>query len=164
MSFNVNFYNMKDDPINLEKSLTETPLHIATSLQPYEPLSEITGRIIVQYDSDIDNCNYVSMLNKYYFITDRQLDTAQRIIIYLKTDVLATYSAGIKECDCIPVRNTTTNNPYITDNLQPYEALKTHFSLKPGPSGESAIDRLDYDNMHTIAAIIGGTSWEVIAS
>lgn len=121
MSLSANFYNNTDNPKTVTKTLPETPTHTAT-ITPYQPLSELTGTIILAYNSDLDSANYCSFGSKYYFITDRILLTGGKIQLTLRTDVLMTYRAAILNCKAVINRSDTLNNAQILDGAIRHEA------------------------------------------
>lgn len=108
MAFSVSFYNISDPPNKLEKTLPDEPSHVAQSVYPYEPMSELTGKIMLDYVPQADGCNYCSItdgsVTQYYFITDTVLLTGQRFEVYLKRDVLMTYKSEIKQLNIFVTR------------------------------------------------------------
>ena len=118
-------YNNTDNPKTVNKTLSETPTHTAT-ITPYQPLSELTGTIILAYNSALDSANYCSFGSKYYFITDRILLTGGKIQLTLRVDVLMTYKTAIKNCPAILARTETkeAQDIYIADPDYPIEQYK----------------------------------------
>lgn len=156
----VTFYNYSGNPKIVDKTLGSA-IATASTLKPYRPVSDLKGEIILAYNAALYAANYALLDSKYYFITDRQVLPGGQMQFQLLTDVLMSYD--ISNVPIIPARNTELNNPWIYDNMQPMEVAKTHYSLKPSISeGASSLDRLNYSSMHTVAGIIGGTTWEVI--
>ena len=124
MSLSANFYNNTDNPKTVNKTLSAEPV-ISATITPYQPLSELTGTIILAYDSDLDSANYCSIGTngtKYYFITDRILLTGGKIQLTLRIDVLMTYSADILNCKAVINRSDTLNNAQILDGAIRHEA------------------------------------------
>lgn len=97
MAFSLQFYNVSDPPNKLDKELG-TQIASCGTVRPYEAVSELTGTFLIDHNPYINGCNYCycHVLGKYYYITDIQLETAQRMIISVKVDVLKTYASGIK--------------------------------------------------------------------
>lgn len=156
----VTFYNYSGNPKVVYKTLGSA-LATASTLKPYRPVSDLKGEIILAYNSTLYASNYCLLDSKYYFITDRNVLPGGQMMFELLVDVLMSYD--ISDVPIIPARNTELNNPWIYDSLQPMEVAKTHYSLKPSISeGAASLDRLNYSSMHTVAGIIGGTTWEVI--
>ena len=108
MAFSVSFYNISDPPNKLNKTLPENAAHVAQSASPYEPMSELTGKIILAYVAEADGCNYCSItegsVTQYYFITDTVLLPGGKFEIYLKRDVLMTYESSIKNMEIYVTR------------------------------------------------------------
>lgn len=110
MAFSVSFYNISDPPNKLNKTIPETAAHVAQSASPYEPMSELTGKIILAHVTQADGCNYCSItegsVTQYYFITDTVLLPGGKFEVYLKRDVLMTYSSDIKNMRIVAKRSS----------------------------------------------------------
>ena len=73
MALSITFYNTASNPKDVPKVLGAA-LGDALTLNPYKPLDELTGTVIVAYNASWLNANYCTMGGKSYFITDRQYD------------------------------------------------------------------------------------------
>lgn len=110
-------YNVSDNPKKLNKTLGNgTEIQTIT---PYEPVSDLEGYVIVNYNADYMLKNYAEYLNDYYFITDRELLTGGKMKLHLRMDVLMSFKTGIVNCDCVLDRATDNYNAYIIDELRP---------------------------------------------
>lgn len=105
----------------VNKTLTDTTAAVA--LAPYEPLDELQGYIIVSPTYEV--YNYCKIGSVYYFVTGRQFDTAGRLRIRLREDVLMTLKNQLYQLDAIFDRVTTSvlMQAAIPDNL-PTQAYK----------------------------------------
>lgn len=101
MAQTIAFYKCSDDPKVLDKSITNGTT--AATLNNYEPISDITGSVIVQ-SSRLDY-NYCLLNGRYYFITERERTTNGMLKLYLREDVLYTYRAAIKALPVVVGRN-----------------------------------------------------------
>lgn len=108
-----NLYNSTDNPKTIGKTLTGGTA--VSSLKPYEPISELTGSILISYSGTKFDYNYISVdfsndetphIRKY-FITDKELELGGKLRLILKLDVLETYGEDILECKAVYDR---TNN------------------------------------------------------
>lgn len=115
------FYHYTGDNKVVNKTLTD--MTSAVTLAPYEPLDELRGYIIVS--PTYEAYNYVKIGNIYYFVTGRTFDTAGRLRIELREDVLMTLKSQLYALDCIFERVTTTDlmQAAIPDNL-PVQSYK----------------------------------------
>lgn len=125
MSFECTFYNVADDNKVLTKTLG-TATHTCASTVPYNPLSPLTGKLILDYHEDILTSNYVNFLGKYHFITDKQLLSGQKIEVTCKVDVLQTYNTDIKETRvyCKRTANGKQQAQYLYDSSAPISEKK----------------------------------------
>lgn len=101
MAQQIKFYKCSDDPKVLDKSITNETT--AATLNNFEPISDITGSVIVQ-SSRLDY-NYCILNGRYYFITERERTTNGMLKLYLREDVLYTYRAAIKALPVVVGRN-----------------------------------------------------------
>lgn len=156
----ITFYNYNGMNNVLQKTLS--PVATITGAKPFQPLSPLTGELILDYNSDIFGANYCAFLGKSYFVTDRELLTGQRMRIICRVDVLQTYSAGIKTAPLIPSRSSDQYNSWIYDAQLPFEVAATSYSLPP--VGQAGVDYSvwDYDNMSLIVGAIGASVWEAV--
>lgn len=110
-------YNTTSNPKALNKDLTNS-IEIQT-INPYEPVSDLEGYVIVNYNSNYENMNYAKYDNDYYFIVDREKMIGGKMKLYLRMDVLMSFQTGIKNCDCVFERSENLFNNYIVDEKQP---------------------------------------------
>ena len=130
----VSFYTTADDPRKIAKSMTVVETDIQCSV--YGACSLITPVIILKYDSNLINANYmfISDFNRWYFISDHRLDIGQQLYISGVIDVLQTYGNEIKSCTGTCIRNGGIGRPsYVPDNSLPlYQSAENFTSLNMG--------------------------------
>lgn len=156
----ISFYNYNGMNNVLQKTLS--PVATITDVNPFQPLSPLTGELILNYNANIFAANYCTFLGKSYFVTDRKMLPGQRMSIFCRVDVLQTYSAGIKTAPLIPSRSSDQYNSWIFDAQLPFEEAATSYSLPP--VGQAGVDYAvwDYDNMSLIVGAVGASVWEAI--
>lgn len=107
MAFTCNLYKISDPPFQLDKTLG-TALRANISCSPFEPLSDLKGKIILDYTAEADEANYCSITEgtrtRYAFITDRVKGVGGRLTLILDEDPLMTFKAGILEADILATR------------------------------------------------------------
>lgn len=142
------FYKCQDDYRVCNKTLGNVVTNL-TLIEPYSPLSDITGFIIVSYDPEGYKCNYVVLNGKNYFITDRELLNGNRMRIILHVDVLMNMDRT--KVSVIPARSefVEESNMYIADNSYLFDSRVQHYNLFFDGSN------LDYDHMTIVAGIVG---------
>lgn len=117
------FYNYAGHNNVIDKGLGNVVKSI-TGAKPFQPLSPLTGELLLEYDADVFACNYCTFLGKCYFITDKELLTGQRMRLICKTDVLTTYATDIKKIDVVCKRSATKQSQYIADQNAPVETRR----------------------------------------
>lgn len=105
-----------------------TALASVASIQPFRPVSELTGEIELEYNATIFSSNYC-MLNfgtaeipktKNYFITNRIMQTGSRMILQLRCDVLTTFRSAVLSVPVVCRRTACGfQSPYIFDERAP---------------------------------------------
>lgn len=111
-------YNTISNPKSLTKDLTNS-ITIET-INPYEPVSDLEGYVIVNYNSAYENMNYAAYDNDFYFIVDREKMIGGKMKLYLRMDVLMSFSTDIVNCPIVVLRSevTSKHNAYIQDGLR----------------------------------------------
>lgn len=136
-------------------------LKTISNAQPYNPLSALTGELILEYDADIMTVNYAQFLGKYYFILpDKELLTGGKVRFTCRTDVLQTYcnSETFNNVPIVPQRSASKDayNAWIADGQQPVEVAKYCEIMNPVGYDPALPDAcLDYSSMSLVAGIIG---------
>ena len=105
------YYNNKSDRRCARKTLQQIGLQGAT-LAPFEPLGDISGRVICAYDASNAEANYVKLDGVPYFVTDCERDTGGRMVLTLQKDVLCAYLASLLECPAVLANAETAMNSY----------------------------------------------------
>lgn len=141
MALSITFYNTTSNPKEVPKTLGE-PLGNALTLNPYKPLDQLTGTIIVDYNASWLSANYCTFEGKNYFITDRKYDIGQKMELTLKVDVLETYWNQIKNCPAVFDRSDTKNNAEIIDGQRRFEAYQDVEYIEFNGSGLTYPERI----------------------
>mgnify|MGYP003290994726 CR=1 FL=1 len=128
-------YNISADTRCLTKvNVGVTPaIKTAADIEPTEGVDVLTPSFILGYDSSYLSCNYLycAELNRYYYITEMTIDTAQRIHVQCSVDVLQTYADSIKNCMATVVRSESVGHPtmYSDSKLPVYPTKKNVTSI-----------------------------------
>ena len=113
MSFTCTFYNISDPPNKLSKTLG-TAIHTATC-SPFNPVSDLHGEIIVDYNSAIEAANYCVIeagtqdhaaegRPRYCYIKDLIKRNGGRLVVELEEDALMTFSTSILDMKILATR------------------------------------------------------------
>ena len=181
MSFNVVLCNCPDPPNKLSKNTT-TGTSGTISCTPYEPMSDLTGYIIIDWHGDYEGCNYLTMTETwgdeeepqtrttYYFITDIVKDIGGKMRLILRRDVLMTFKSDINNLDLhvtrcslqagiVEGKNTTGYNSMIPDGTITMTAQKYFinipFTRNNGSAKFSYPDYSDPTQNQYVLAVIG---------
>lgn len=143
--------------------------------KPYNPLSALTGELILDNVPNILNANYAKFLDKYYFILpDKELLPGEKVKFKCRTDVLQTYcnSAAFNSVKIVPQRSASyaAYNAWVADGQQPVEVAKYCQIMNPTGYDPALPDAcLNYGSMSLVAGIIGtedkiGTTVQTVQS
>lgn len=166
---NCKLYKVSDDPRRVNKTI-DNPIVSMNTIEPYQPLSDVTGTVIVTYTSDGYACNYAKVDNKHFFITDREVLTGGLMRLILHSDVLMNaYALGLGRVEIVLGRSSNQYNSFIMDRNLPIEVAKYNYLVDPVTgSWDSSITprcELNYEYGSLIACIVGSdapTSVEVV--
>jgi hypothetical protein len=128
---NATFFRYTGNPKKVLKQLSGGIT--VSGIQPFEDLSEQNPSLIVSYNPAIYDCNYVVIDGHYYFITDRFLQTGNRIEITCKkdvlTDLLTNGNNSVLNLPVIVERSSSDYNSYISDSMQSEQVNYTTYSI-----------------------------------
>lgn len=154
MAFTATFYNITDNPKKIDKTFgTEQVPALKTAVcTPFEPVSDLHGSILVDYDNAIDNANYATVTTGgrtlCCFVRDVIKDIGGRCRVELDIDPLTTNAEQLKECDCIceTTCNTgqTYSNRYITNPNLKVTQFTIHGNVKKDTETLLGMDQLRY--------------------
>lgn len=93
-----------------------------------------------QYTEVLRYCNYchIPLFNRWYFVTERYVDTAQMLTLKLEEDYLMTWKSAIIGSTQIIARNTHLYDGHYPDPLYPILAPKSVVAKTIGGSPFSA--------------------------
>ena len=121
------FFDYGGDNRVINKAINDAdPLGSVTGAKPFEPLSPLTGQLLLEYDATIYAANYAKFNGKYYFITDRELLTGGRMRIFCRVDVLKTYASAILNLSVMCRRSglVRMQQQYLPDEKYPVETRR----------------------------------------
>lgn len=156
-------YDISADTRCLTKVIfgTTPAIKTAADIEPTEGVDILAPHFILGYDSSYLHCNYLycSELNRYYYITEMTIDTAQRIHVECSVDVLQTYSADILNCMATVTRSESVGKPtmYTDSKLPVYPSKKNVTSIimeQVSVPLNSMLTTTDGDNY--LLTVIGG--------
>lgn len=123
MSLTVKFYKYTGNPKKIHKTLSQ--IGDSIEISPTDILDDQQPQLILSYAATrYNNANYCAIGSDYYFITDRGLDTGQRMILYLEKDLLMTNQAELDQTDIIVERSTTMIDSWMPDTLEAHTVQK----------------------------------------
>ena len=156
-------YDVSADTRCLTKVIfgTTAAIKTAADIEPTEGVDVLSPAFILGYDSDYLHCNYLycAELNRFYYITEMTIDTAQRIHVQCSVDVLQTYASSILNCMATVVRSESVGRPtmYTDSKLPVYPTKKNVTSIvmqQVAVPLNSQLSTADGDNY--LLTVIGG--------
>lgn len=131
----VTLYNTTSDNAAVTKSLsTGTTLSV---IKPTEGIDLDAPALTVQYTAAAISCNYALLTitqgtateySAYYFVKQRDIFPAEKIVLHCEIDVLQTYDAGIRGCTANVIRSQSEGISYVKDEKLPVN--QSQFALK----------------------------------
>lgn len=121
------FFDYGGDNRVINKPINDAdPLASVQGAKPFEPLSPLTGQLLLEYDATIYAANYAKFDGKYYFITDRELLTGGRMRLFCRVDVLKTYASAIGGLRVMCRRSglPIMQQQYLPDDRYPVETRR----------------------------------------
>lgn len=134
---NVTLMTTMSDKRELNKSLRtigNADCHIKDGTSIIDP-------IIIISKSTFDNVKqlnyaYIPDFNRYYFVNNVTVDTAQTMAIEMHVDVLYTYRAGIKNISTLIVRQENVYSDYLVDSMLPVRNNRFKIKRNVGEVGD----------------------------
>ena len=105
------YFNGDNKCMNKDTNVVATLLDI----KPYRPVNDLEGSIILNGDYPLANYCKLIIANKekYFYITDRTTDTAGRLHLHLREDVLMTHAGWITTQRALLRRSFAYGNDYL---------------------------------------------------
>lgn len=126
MSMTLTLYNTASDNAAVTKVLT--PVVTLPVIKPTEGIDLDAPALTVQYTPAAISCNYalltitqgsVTEYTAYYFVKQRDIFPAEKIVLHCEIDVLQTYAAGIRSCNANVIRSQSEGISYVKDDKLP---------------------------------------------
>ena len=140
----VDFYNVSSDTKYVTKKLSmllEGKVFYLKSMQ-----NTLDVHISTTHSEDeIENAHYcyIREFGKYYFITSKDYDTGNQLILNLHEDVLQCFDEGLRNLYAFVERQEFKYNPYFHDELLPVRVNRVIGSEQIGnignPSGNNVV-------------------------
>lgn len=162
MAFSVQFCYTSDPPNTLGKTFGESAQTKICS--PYEPLSDFSGKIIIDYDEGIEGYNYAVIYEggssehpqhegrpRSCFITDIEKLPGGKMAVYVEVDVLETYKDDIKSMEILATRASVAGeqggnvgyNSMLEDGMWKCDSTSLYWLSKDLMSDQFNYDRYD---------------------
>lgn len=155
------FYNCKDDPRTLHKTLG-TALHTVTTAVIYDQCSILQPNFLLDYDADILESNYIvsgsELGGRQYFINDVTLTSGGKCVVNCTVDVLGTYADEIDDMQCNIVRQANIKNAWLPDSKMQKTAETYTCNLQFDENPFEALgDQSGFGyRVHYVLAVVGG--------
>lgn len=103
--------------------------------------TSIIDPVIIISRSTFDNVKqlnyaYIPDFNRYYFVNNVTVDTAQTMEIEMHVDTLYTYRQGIKNISTLIVRQENVYSDYLVDSMLPVRSNRFKIKKNVGKVGD----------------------------
>lgn len=136
MAISVSIGTNNSDERFLTKNITWA--HQNISCDVYDPTDRINPVILLDKDQvDLAGCNYMEIpeFGRKYFITNITSEAGNRTAIVGHVDVLSTYDAAIRNCECIAARSSSDYNFYLQDGSRLFNTYTWNQYISLGDVG-----------------------------
>lgn len=140
----VNFWRYAGSPKMINKNLPAEAAISRLSVEPFEPLDELSGYIIMQFNQDYYEMTMAGIGWKYYHITGRTALPGNRIRLDLRVDCIYTYKNEIynQPANAVRTGNPSLQSPYVPDQKAPFESRYTLTQNQGDPFGNLSDDMI----------------------
>lgn len=113
----VTLYNNSSDPRKLYKSLSALGSSLTCNVTAPCSVENPSFKLLIDSNNYVIKANYlyVSDWGKYYYITNREIQNNNEIILNCHIDVLMSFKDAIRNTDVVCERSTSNVNKYIPD-------------------------------------------------
>ena len=112
----VTLYHCSSEKNLMNKGSYLTPI-LSESIDIKGECDLLNPRIYLNTSADIKDCNYMSMLGRFYYIIEKTLIEGNLYIINAHEDVLYTYKDAILAHEAIIARQQSKYNLYLDDGM-----------------------------------------------
>lgn len=143
----VTFYKNTSDPRKVSKKIVQVGSPITCQIKEQSslinPVIEIKSSTLANWINA--NYAYIDTFNRYYYVDNIVQETAQRVLISLKCDVLMSNQSGIRQLSCTIKRQENIYSKYLGDEELPTRAQKTiaYINLGQLPIASSIVLTVD---------------------
>ena len=154
MAFTLKTYHTADDPRTISKTLTNQLDYTCELLDSAEM---VTPTLRVKCTSETFNANYCSCFDRYYFVTEQTVETANTILIHCRLDVLYTYRNALLSSTFLVTRNENIGSTYIPDTMLPLKGNK-EMKVIEFTGGDFNLDTATANSYNFVLNVAGGGS------
>lgn len=129
------FYNYTGEPSRIEKSLG-SPVFTTNALHPLEPIDDLHARLLIDYHSAIEGCNYFVYEGRNYTITGRERVPGGAMSVTGLIDAVSTFESGVLSCPAIAGRNAQKWSMDFSDSRFALKQKKIIDTIDLGSIGE----------------------------
>ena len=92
-------------------------------IEPFESFDILAPVVVLDYKDEWLSCNYafIPQLNRYYYVETMTLQTAKRVTLKLKCDVLMSFKDEIVSATATVVRNEKIGSTAVPDTKLPID-------------------------------------------
>lgn len=117
----IDLYSTASDERNAVKDLTLIASDIL--IRPTNALDMLQPVFVISYDASYISANYIycTEFNRYYFVSDVQVEIGKRIIFPCKVDALSSWITQLRSCQCTVIRSEKVGITAVPDAKLPID-------------------------------------------
>lgn len=148
-------YHCSQDVRAISKTLTNA---VEYNCEILDTMNSFTPRIRLFCTSETFNANmiYIPFFDRYYHITDIDVESAETIILQCEFDIY-TYSNALLNSNFLVTRNENIGSTYIPDTLLPLKGSK-EMKVIEFTGGDFNLDSATVNSYNFVLNVAGGGS------
>ena len=109
-----------------------TTVKTLSAVEATDVLNIETPELLIDRDDSIIGFDYahIPIFNRYYFLNSMEVVNGNQFKLYLESDPLESFSAGIDKSPCIARRSANHPNPEIEDPLVVFKNIPEYVTKK----------------------------------
>ena len=151
----ITLYTVTKDNNYLDKTTGVTPINnTPLTIDVISRIDNLNPVFVIAKNDTYYAANYVKDSNdRYYYITNKAVDTASRLVLTCAIDVLQTYASDIKNAPATVIRSESIGRPtiYTDDKLPVYANVRKKSSIAM-PETSGSLDA-DGDNCYLLTVV-----------
>lgn len=158
----IDIYNIAKDTRVLNKTAGASPINSQPIvIKPTDKINLTSPVFELDYDASYMTATYLYCYDydRYYWIQQPRINTAQRLELPCSIDVRQSFSTAIRNTECTVIRSESVGKPTMyTDTKLPVYPSKKNITSIPMPENSNSFYTLALDSLHDcyLLTVVGG--------